>query len=188
MDDVAISAYCVGYYWDITYTGDGPYSDSRFTYPRSPAVVYRPTIPNPALTFNVVCPADTGSNNINVGRVAMYGVSLVPRCTCVEENNFESLQSQPLNKAFNGNFADYDLQQENPVSGWVSKESWKDLVIPVQYSGPVPADDNSNKGSVLVPYLECYTMPQILTISQGPTWPFPSHLQVDIQSHSLRSI
>ncbi|KAF2496080.1 hypothetical protein BU16DRAFT_366469 [Lophium mytilinum] len=150
MDDVAISQYCVGYYWSLSYSKNGPYADSRSNFPRSPAVVYRPAISNPALTFNVVCPDPAISQGITVGTVAMYGVSLVPRCTCQEEDTFESLQSQPLNIAWNGNFADYDLTQENPVSGWTSQENWKNQVIPVQYAGPYPADDASNSGSVVL--------------------------------------
>lgn len=146
MDDVIVSQNCVGYYWGYTYVRNGAYSDSRFKWPRSPAIVYRPTVPNPKLTFNVVCPIN--SNGVLVNSVSMYGVSLAPRCTCQEENKFQSLQSQPFNNALNGNFADYDLSQENPVSGWTSQETWRGFVIPVQYTGPMSADDKSNNGAV----------------------------------------
>ena len=146
MDDVAISAYMVGYYWTSAYIYTGPFSDSSFRFPRSPAAVYRPAIPNPTLTFNVVCP--NSNFRIFVATTVMYGISLVPRCTCVEEDKFGSITSQPLNSAINGNFADYDRTQENPILGWTSQESWKNQVIPVQYVGPATADDQSNNGSM----------------------------------------
>lgn len=145
MDDVPISRSCVGYYWLISYTSGGPYA-SKFAWPRSPAVVYRPTIPNPVLTFNVVCPAN--SNGVGVSPPWMRDVALVPRCTCQEEDKLLSIDSQPLNLAWNGNFADYDVQQENPIRGWTSQESWKDFVIPVEYTGTLRPDDTSNNGSV----------------------------------------
>lgn len=156
MDDAIVSQYCVGYYWHFSYATNGPFSDSRFAWPRSPAVVFNPSTASPVLRFNVLCPVN--NQGVSVSSVSMTAVSLVPRCTCQEEDAFESLQSQPLNPAFNGNFADYDLQQENPVSGWISQESWKAQVIPVQYAGATPAHDTSNDGSVLVHYLECCPM------------------------------
>jgi hypothetical protein len=146
MDDVVISNYCIGYYWQYAFVQQGPYANGKVNVPRSPAVVYRPSIPNPALTFNIMCPDQ--SYGVRVGSGSMSDVSLVPRCGCQEEDQFQSLQSQPRNAALNGNFADYDLTQENPVSGWISQESWRGQVIPVQYNGKWPADDPSNKGAV----------------------------------------
>jgi hypothetical protein len=147
VDDVVISESCVGYYWTTTHSVyNGPFAEDKFRFIRAPAAVYRATNSNPTLSYNVVCPASNGL--VGVSSVTMYNVSLVPRCTCQEEDHFQSIKSQPRNAAFNGNFADYDLTQENPVSGWISQESWRSMVMPVQYNGPAPADDTSNKGSV----------------------------------------
>jgi hypothetical protein len=150
MDDVAISKYCVGYYWSVAHlANNGPFTEERYRRPRSPSVVYIPSRPNPVLTYNVVCPVN--SMGVSVTPASMSSVSLVPRCTCVEEDQFQSLQSQPYNAALNGNFADWDLTQENPISGWTSQESWRGQVLPIEYSGQAQlaqGQDISNKGSV----------------------------------------
>lgn len=187
MDDVAISRYCVGYYWGLAYSYNGPYSSENL-YPRSPAVVYSPSVPNPALTFNVVCPPAADTNGVWVSSIAMYGVSLVPRCTCQEEDKFSSIQSQPGNIALNGNFADYDLAQENPISGWTSQENWKNQVIPVQYTGTRPADDTSNNGSVSVQHVTYCAMTHILTTLQDTQRRKCISLQIDIKLVPFRSI
>lgn len=149
MNDVIVSQYCVGYLWTFYYNTNGPYAGNQFRSPRSPAVVYRASEPDPTLRFNVLCP--TSNNGVSVNDPYLYGVTLVPRCNCVEEDKFQSLQMQPSNLAWNGNFADLDYDQQNPVSGWTSEESWKSQVVPVQYAGKAPADDKSNEGAVYVP-------------------------------------
>lgn len=53
-----------------------------------------------------------------------------------------------MNAALNGNFADFDTTQENPISGWTSEESWKNQVTPILYSGKAQPNDNSNLGAV----------------------------------------
>jgi hypothetical protein len=151
MDNIAISRYCVGYYYTLAYIQNGPYADATSKLIRSPAIIYRPTVPNPTLQFNVVCPVSDTS--VIVGAPKLQDVALVPRCTCVEENLLQSLQTQPRNAAFNGNFADYDATQENPVLGWTSQESWRGQVLPVPYSGTSQAVDTSNKGAVFVHYI-----------------------------------
>jgi hypothetical protein len=151
MDNIAISRYCVGYYYTLAYIQNGPYADATSKLIRSPAIIYRPTVPNPTLQFNVVCPVSDTS--VTVGAPKLQDVALVPRCTCVEENLLQSLQTQPRNAAFNGNFADYDATQENPVLGWTSQESWRGQVLPVPYSGTSQAVDTSNKGAVFVHYI-----------------------------------
>jgi hypothetical protein len=149
MDDIKISEYCVGYYYALPNRANGPFAETKFASPRSPAVVYRPSIRNPLLTFTVVCPPPPAMGvPITVYNPSLFSVSLVPRCTCQEEDTFESLKSQPCNAALNGNFADFDLTQENPVSGWISQESWRGQVLPVPYIGPYGANDKSNNGSV----------------------------------------
>lgn len=150
MDDVIVSEYCVGWYWTINYKKNGPFVDSTFDYPRAPAIVYRPTISNPALKFNVICPPSYDSDGVLVYMPSVTRVSLVPRCTCQEEDKFQSVQNQPLNAAFNGNFADSNRAQENPVFGWISEENWSNQVIPVLYKGTALSDDTSNNGSVSV--------------------------------------
>jgi len=151
MDSIPISRYCVGYYWSLAYLQNGPYDDNISKLVRSPAVVYRPTTPNPILQINVVCPFS--DSNVIVGGIRAQDIALVPRCTCVEENQFQSLQTQPRNAAFNGNFADYDIRQEHTVMGWISQESWKGQVVPVPFSGPVQAGDTSTKGAVFVQHV-----------------------------------
>lgn len=146
MDDIAISKYCVGYYWGLNYNHNGPFAEDKFKAVRSPAVVYRPSVPNPKLEFNVVCPVSESS--IIVSAAQLHSVALVPRCTCVEEDQSLSLQSQPQNVAYNGNFANFDLTQENPMSGWISQENWRGQAVPVLYTGPAQAADTSNQGSV----------------------------------------
>jgi hypothetical protein len=149
MDDIKISEYCVGYYYTLPNRYNRPFAEEKFTWPRSPAVSYRPSVPNPMLTFTVVCPEYPGTGvPIQVNNPFISSVSLVPRCTCQEEDTFQSLKSQPCNAALNGNFANFDLTQENPVSGWTSQESWRGQVLPVPYIGPYGANDNSNNGSV----------------------------------------
>ncbi|KAH4190283.1 hypothetical protein HBI73_185040 [Parastagonospora nodorum] len=156
MDNIAISRYCVGYYYTLAYIQNGPYAAATSKLIRSPAIIYRPTVPNPALQFNVVCPVSDTS--VTVGAPKLQDVALVPRCTCVEENLLQSLQTQPRNAAFNGNFADYDATQENPVLGWTSQESWRGQVLPVPYSGTSQAVDTSNKGAVVLfgPFASLY--------------------------------
>jgi hypothetical protein len=151
MDDVVISQYCVGYYYAVGHSNNGPFSfsDEKWKFPRSPAVVFRPSTSNPVLSFNVVCPAPDATGRVpGLYNPALISVSLVPRCTCVEEDRLESLQSQPCNAALNGNFADFDDTQENVVSGWISQESWRSQVLAVPYIGQAPADDTSNNVSV----------------------------------------
>lgn len=146
-----MSRYCVGYYWSLAHIQNGPYADDISKLVRSSAVVYRPTVTNPILQFKVVCPVS--DSNVIVGGIRTQDIALVPRCTCVEENQFQSLQTQPQNAAFNGNFADYDVRQEYPVLGWISQESWKGQVVPVPFSGPIQAGDTSTKGAVFVQYI-----------------------------------
>lgn len=85
---------------------------------------------------------------ISPGGSSLYAVSLVPRCACREEDKVPSVKLNPFNRAFNGNFADFDLQQENPITGWVSEENWKNQVTPVRSLGVGVPDDKSNDGSV----------------------------------------
>lgn len=117
--------------------------------PRSPAVVYRAAVRNPRLEFAVMCP--TNDIGILVGGIQLLSPALVPRCTCQELNMISSIKSQPLNRALNGNFADFDERQESPIVGWQSEENWYNTVNPVRYDGYNGlglSDDMTNNGNV----------------------------------------
>jgi len=148
MDGVPITRSCTGYYWHYTFSTGGPYAEGSGTtlFMRAPAVVYTPTVPNPVLTFNYECPSPN-PNGVSIRPPNLAGVSLVPRCQC-QEYSSNAIAHPSSNFAFNGNFADTDLQQENPVVGWTSVESWRAMVIPMHYTGPAVSQDKSNNVSV----------------------------------------
>src|SRR4051794_1386522 len=89
IDNIAVSEYCVEYYWDISFKRNVPGPVTPYGFPRSPAITFQAETTNPVLSFNVARPVP--SSGVLVGGVSVSAISLVPSCTCVEEYEFTSI-------------------------------------------------------------------------------------------------